>query len=243
MRKVIFQAVIAIFILFSIAFPKPVRMVKARTWCSQILPPSRGRLQSELGCSGDWMPGCELTYLVFDPNSNLWVGAFNVTPANDQDKKGPRYKVALNGSWDENYGRNASRGGADIPLVVDQPILVSFFYDHQTHVVADDYNTPIVVAVGDFQSQLGCAKDDDPGCLRSWLQDPDGDGGYAFTTKALKAGSYSVGLTVSQKTVTTRLEAVDFTVAKDNDEIYFGYDSVKKELIVSTTGRAEGQPG
>jgi len=26
---------------------------------------------------------------------------------NDQDKKGPRYKVALNGSWDENYGQNA----------------------------------------------------------------------------------------------------------------------------------------
>ena len=240
MRKIFFQVGMALFILFSAAFPSPAKLAAAQDAAQPDTATVAGTMQSELGCSGDWMPGCEKTYLAFDPNSNVWVGAFNVTPGNDQDKNGPRYKVALNGSWDENYGKNAARGGADIPLVVDQAILVSFFYDHQTHVVADDYNTPIVVAVGDFQTQLGCAKDDDPGCLRSWLQDPEGDGAYAFATKALKAGSYSVGLTISQKTVTSKLEAVAFTVAKDNDEIYFGYDTVKKELIVSTTGAPKG---
>jgi len=240
MRKAIFQTVIAIIILVAAVLPKPIQLAAAQEAAQPDTATIAGTLQSELGCSGDWMPGCEKTYLAFDPNSNVWVGAFNVSPANDQDKNGPRYKVALNGSWDENYGKNASRGGADIPLVVDKPILVSFFYDHQTHMIADDYNTPIVVAVGDFQSQLGCAKDDDPGCLRSWLQDPEGDGNYALTTTALKAGSYSVGLSVCQKTVASTLEAVDFTVAKDNDEIYFGYDTVKKELIVSTSGAPKG---
>ncbi len=240
MRKIFFQVGMALFILFSAAFPSPAKLAAAQDTAQPDTATVAGTMQSELGCSGDWMPGCEKTYLAFDPNSNVWVGAFNVTPGNDQDKNGPRYKVALNGSWDENYGKNAARGGTDIPLVVDQSILVSFFYDHQTHVVADDYNTPIVVAVGDFQTQLGCAKDNDPGCLRSWLQDPEGDGAYAFATKALKAGSYSVGLSISQKTVTSKLEAVAFTVAKDNDEIYFGYDTVKKELIVSTTGAPKG---
>ncbi len=35
-----------------------------------------GTMQSELGCSGDWMPGCEMTYLAFDPNSDVWIGSF-----------------------------------------------------------------------------------------------------------------------------------------------------------------------
>ena len=162
-----------------------------------------GTMQSELGCSGDWMPGCEVTNLTYDANSDVWKGTFNVTPGNDQDKSGPRYKVALNGSWDVNYGKNASQGGADIPLVVDAPIDVTFYFDNKSHFVSDDYNTPVIVAVGNFQTQLGCSADDDPTCLRAWLEDPEGDGNYAFTTKALKAGDYSVSLSISQKTVTT----------------------------------------
>jgi pullulanase len=199
-----------------------------------------GTIQSELGCSGDWMPGCEVTYLTYDANSDVWKGTFNVTPGNDQDKSGPRYKVALNGSWDLNYGKNASQGGADIPLVVDTPIDVSFYFDNKSHFVSDDYNTPVIVAVGNFQIQLGCSADDDPACLRSWLQDPEGDGNYAFTTKALKAGEYSVSLSISQKTITTTTEPMNFSVNNDNDEIYFGYDMVKKELVLSTTGAPKG---
>ena len=153
-----------------------------------------GTLQSELGCSGDWMPGCEVTNLAYDANSDVWKGTFNVTPGNDQDKSGPRYKVALNGSWDVNYGKNASQGGADIPLVVDAPIDVSFYFDNKSHLVTDDYNTPIIVATGNFQTQLGCSADEDPACLRAWLQDPEGDGNFAFATKAIKAGEYTVSL-------------------------------------------------
>ena len=199
-----------------------------------------GTMQSELGCSGDWMPGCETTNLTYDANSDVWIGTFNVTPGNDQDKMGPRYKVALNGSWDWNYGKNASQGGADIPLVVDELIDVTFYYDNKTHNITDDYNTPIIVAVGDFQTQLGCSTDSDPACLRAWLQDPDGSGNYGFVTTALKAGEYSVSLSISQKTVTTMTDPLNFNVGNDNDEIYFGYDMVKKELVLSTTGAPRG---
>ena len=46
----------------------------------------------------------------------------------------------------------------------------------------------IAVAPGSFQSELGCPGDWDPGCLRSWLEDPDGDGIYTFETTALAGG-------------------------------------------------------
>lgn len=235
-----FQFVISLFIILALILPNPAQFAAAQASIQPDRATIAGTMQSELGCAGDWMPGCEKTNLSFDANSNIWKGTFEVTPGNDQDKKGPRYKVALNGSWDENYGKNAARGGADIPLVVDQPIQVTFYYDHQTHVIAEDYNTPIVVAMGDFQTQLGCAPGNDPDCLRSWLQDPEGDGNFAFITKALKAGNYSVAPYVSQKTISTTGSAVTFVVANDYDEIYFGYDSVKKELMVSTTGAPKG---
>jgi pullulanase len=199
-----------------------------------------GTMQSELGCSADWMPGCEVTNLIYDANSDIWKGTFNVTRGNDQDKMGSRYKVALNGSWDLNYGKNASQGGADIPLLVEAPIDVTFYYDNKTHNITDDYNTPIIVGVGDFQTQLGCSANDDPTCLRAWLQDPDGSGNYGFVTRVLKAGDYSITLIISQKTITTSTDPVKFTVRNDNDEIYFRYDMVKKELVLSTAGAPKG---
>jgi len=239
MKSKIFQILFNLLIFCSLAVPGPFLSALAADDQPKTVTIA-GTMQSELGCSGDWMPSCSKTDLTFDVNSNIWMGTFNLTPGNDQDKKGPRFKAALNGTWDENYGKNASRGGADIPLAVDNAIPVTFYYDNSSHVIADDYNTPIVVVTGDFQTQLGCSKDNDPLCLRSWLEDPEGDGAYAFVTKALKAGTYNAALIISQKTETTTGAPVQFTVAKDNDEIYFGYDTVKKELILSTTGAPKG---
>jgi pullulanase-type alpha-1,6-glucosidase len=199
-----------------------------------------GTHQDELGCSGEWQPGCEATLLTYDAEDGIWQGEFEIEPANDDDQMGPRYKVALNGSWDENYGTNASRGGADIPLVVDEITLVKFYYDHETHWITDNYNTPILVVVGDFQQQLGCENNDDAGCLRSWLQDPEGDGAYDFITRELTAGTYNATLTQNEDPANTIGQTQSFTVAADDDEIYFGYDSVKNELIISTEGAPKG---
>ncbi len=77
-----------------------------------------GTHQDELGCSGDWQPDCENTLLAYDPEDDVWQGTFEIQPNNDDDKKGPRYKAALNGGWGENYGTNATLNGPDIPLVV-----------------------------------------------------------------------------------------------------------------------------
>ncbi len=199
-----------------------------------------GTHQDELGCSGEWQPNCEQTLLTYDAEDDVWQGVFEIQPANDDDKNGPRYKVALNGSWDENYGKNAARGGADIPLVVGQSTQVKFYYDHKTHWLTDNFNQAVLVAVGDFQEQLGCQGNNDATCLRSWLQDPDGDGLFAFATRSLKAGTYSVTLTRNENAQDTLGPATQFTVKADGDEIYFGYDTVKTEFIISTDGAPKG---
>ena len=56
----------------------------------------------------------------------------------------------------------------------------------------------IAVAPGNYQSEIGCPGDWDPGCLRSWLQDADGDGTYSFSTTALPAGSYEFKVALNE---------------------------------------------
>src|SRR5262245_61207737 len=56
-----------------------------------------GTLQSKLGCPGDWQPECENTALVYNAAKDVWEGTFDL-PAGAYE-----YKVALNGSWAENY--------------------------------------------------------------------------------------------------------------------------------------------
>ncbi len=56
----------------------------------------------------------------------------------------------------------------------------------------------IVTAAGSFQSEIGCSGDWDPSCLRSWLQDPDGDGIYTFSTKLIPPGNYEVKAAINE---------------------------------------------
>jgi len=199
-----------------------------------------GTHQSELGCPGDWQPGCELAFLVYDPEDDVWQQTFTIQPGNDQDGRGPRYKVALNRTWGENYGANAKQNGADIPLVVPQATPVKFYYDHKTHWVTDNFNTVIAVAVGNFQKALGCRNDNDPGCLRSWLQDPDGDGLFEFTTTQLPAGTYTVQVALNESDAQRVGERQSFTVKAQGDPVYFGYEAESEKLMVSTEGAPRG---
>ena len=72
------------------------------------------------------------------------------------------YKAPLNGSWDENYGANATPGGANIALNLPAARSVKFYYDHETHWITDNVTSTIAVAPGSFQSELGCPGDWDP---------------------------------------------------------------------------------
>jgi pullulanase-type alpha-1,6-glucosidase len=151
-----------------------------------------GSLQSELGCPGDWQPACASTQLAYDAGDDVWQGAWSV-PAGSFE-----YKAALNGSWDENYGAGGVANGANIALTRAAAGSVKFYYDHKTHWVTSGANARIAVAPGSFQSELGCPGDWQPDCLRSWLQDLDGDGVYTFSTSAIPAGSYEFKVAVGE---------------------------------------------
>src|SRR5215212_3809452 len=199
-----------------------------------------GTHQDELGCPGEWQPECENTMLAYDEEDDVWQGTFEIQPGNDSDKKGPRYKAALNGGWSENYGINATSNGGDIPLVVPEPTQVKFYYDHKTHWITDNFNSKIIVAMGSFQTQIGCNNNNDASCLRAWLQDPDGDGTFGVTTSGLKVGTYKVTFTLNEDANNVIGEPQQFTVLKDGDAIYFGYDAVKNQTMISTTGAPVG---
>jgi len=145
-----------------------------------------GSLQSALGCPGDWDPSCSATNLGFDADDDLWQGVFSVPAGNWE------YKAALNGTWDENYGANAERDGPNIALNLSAITDVKYYYDHASNWITDNENSVIAVAPGNFQSELGCPGDWQPDCLRSWLQDPDGDDIYSFATRNIPAGNYEV---------------------------------------------------
>ena len=108
-----------------------------------------GSFQSELGCPGDWQPDCAATHLT-DATGGVWRATFNV-PAGDWE-----YKAALNDSWDENYGLNATRNGPNIPLSLGQATEVKFYYSHDTHWVTDNRRSVIATAPGSYQHLLGC---------------------------------------------------------------------------------------
>ena len=194
-----------------------------------------GDFQSELGCAGDWMPDCAASQLTYDQADDVWQGTW-MLPAGQW-----QYKVALNGSWEENYGANATPNGANIALGLTAVTTVKFYYDHKTHWITDSHNSVIATAPGDFQSELGCGGDWDPGCLRSWLEDPDGDGIYQFSTDALPPGSYETKVAINESWDENYGAGgapdggnISFTVPP-NATVTFSYDAASHVLSVTST--------
>jgi len=194
-----------------------------------------GSLQSALGCAGDWDPTCAATHLTYDGTDDVWQGTWTIPTGSYE------YKAALNDSWTENYGSNALQNGANIPLDLGNATSVKFYYDHKTHWVTDNQNSVIAVAPGSFQSELGCPGDWQTDCLRSWLQDPDGDGVYKFETTALPAGSYEAKVALNESWDVNYGQGgvqnganIPFTVPVNNAKVTFAYVSATHVLTIVT---------
>ncbi|MEM9385450.1 MAG: pullulanase-type alpha-1,6-glucosidase [Pseudomonadota bacterium] len=192
-----------------------------------------GSLQAALGCPSDWQPDCEATYLTFDGDDRVWQGTFTV-PAGQWE-----YKAPLNDSWTENYGEGGELDGANIPLNLGADTAVKFYYDHGTHWVTDNVNSLIATAPGSFQSELGCASDWDPSCLRSWLQDPDGDEIYTFQAY-LPGGDYEVKVAIGESWDENYGDGgvpggdnIAFTVPGDIAKLQFAFDNATKALTIT----------
>ncbi|MEO0423582.1 MAG: pullulanase-type alpha-1,6-glucosidase [Pseudomonadota bacterium] len=198
-----------------------------------------GSLQAALGCPADWQPDCEATHLTYDADDTVWQGTFTV-PAGQWE-----YKAPLNDSWTENYGDGGELDGANIALDLAQETAVKFYYDHGTHWVTDNVNSLIATAPGSFQSELGCASDWDPSCLRSWLQDPDGDAVYTFQAY-LPGGDYEAKVAIDESWDENYGDGgvpggdnIPFTVPGDIAKLEFAFDSTTNLL---TIGNAPPRP-
>jgi glycosidase/fibronectin type 3 domain-containing protein len=201
-----------------------------------------GSLQNELGCSADWQPECATTHLTYDSGEDVWQGTWTV-PAGAWE-----YKAALNNNWDENYGANAQQNGSNIGLSLASPASVKFYYDHKSHWITSNRNATIATVPGSYQSEIGCPGDWQPDCLRSWLQDPDGDGVYTFSTTAIPGGSYEVKAAIDESWDVNYGAGgvqngpnIPFSVPGDNYRVTFSFDdatnilSVQVELTLSVT--------
>lgn len=104
-----------------------------------------GSFQSELGCNGDWDPA-RLRAWLQDPDGD---GIFSFSarlPAGEYE-----VKVALNETWDVNFGAGGVQNGPNIPFSVPESghpggAEVFFFYDAARHI--------LTVAHGDVKGDL-----------------------------------------------------------------------------------------
>ncbi|MCL4247803.1 MAG: pullulanase-type alpha-1,6-glucosidase [Anaerolineae bacterium] len=198
-----------------------------------------GTIQSALGCPGDWQPECALTHLTFDEEDQLWEASF-VLPAGEYE-----YKAALNDSWDLNYGAGAEQNGPNIPLVLEEERTVTFFFDANTGWITDDVNSLIVNVPGSYQSEIGCTDDWAPTCLRSWLQDPDGDGVFTFRTEAIPAGAFEAKVAADQSWALNwgangaqNGANIPFVVPEDNTLVEFVFNTSDHVMTINVGGEA-----
>ncbi len=192
-----------------------------------------GDLQSEIGCAADWDPTCAATHMTYDANDDVWQGTWTVPAGSFQ------YKAALNDAWDENYGLHATLGGANIPLSLPSSTPVKFYYDHKSHWITDNVSSVIATVPGSFQAALGCPGDWQPDCLRSWLQDPDGDGVYTFETTAIPAGHYEAKVALNETWDVNYGQGgvqgganIGFTVPFNGAKVEFSYDATSHVLTI-----------
>ena len=98
----------------------------------------------------------------------------------------------------------------------------------------------MVTAAGSFQSELGCPADWSPDCLRSWLEDPDGDGTFTFTTAAHSCRRLPgegrdrpvLGCQLRRRVAFLAVPNIDFTVPAAGSPVTFSYVAATHVLTV-----------
>lgn len=210
-----------LFLVFSLialtlgALPESPR-AQAQAQPEKVVVP--GTFQTQLGCPANWQPDCDATALRYDEIGDIWIATFKLEAGEYE------YKVALNGSWDENYGAKAERNGANIKLSLPEAREVTFFYSRQTNWIADNVNAILANVPGSFQSEIGCPNDWMPSCLRTLLQDPDGDGKYMYVTSDIPEGAYEAKVALNLSW------ALNYGARGARDGANIGFTSIGKEI-------------
>jgi len=96
---------------------------------TDVIAVAAGSFQSELGCPGDWDPACVRSLLTDVDGDGTYSMETTGLLAGSYEGK-----VALNESWDENYGQGGVRDGPNIPFtVLTNGAKVTFRYNASTH--------------------------------------------------------------------------------------------------------------
>lgn len=201
-----------------------------------------GSFNAAVGCGGDWAPDCAEIQMTYEADNDWWVASFDI-PAGSYE-----YKVAINGTWDENYGLNAESYGPNIPLVLEEDTTVTFHYSHVTHWIADDVNTIVANVPGNYQDEIGCPEWA-PSCFRSWLQDPDGDGVYTFATAEIPAGNYEAKVALNGSWALNYGADgakdganIPFIVPEDGSYVVFSFDTSNNIMTITADGEVPLPP-
>jgi pullulanase len=189
-----------------------------------------GTIQPALGCPGEWAPDCEASFLTFNEASGLWVGTFDV-PAGEYE-----YKVAINGSWDENYGGASDPGGPNISLNVPEDMPVTFIYDHATNLIVDNVRWTLGTVLGDFQTDLGCEAANDAACLSTLMSDPARSGILSFGTYNIPVGEWTANVALDFSGEGQLAEPVAFTVEEEGAGVLFEYNVEANTMSILTVG-------
>ena len=190
-----------------------------------------GTFQDQVGCP-IYDLYCAASDLTYDDEDQIWQGAFNLSAG------GYNYLAAMDHDFVEAYGAHGQNNTIAV-LTLSEARTVKFYFDYQTRWLTDNVTAPIAVLAGNFQDELGCASDYSPDCLRSWLQDVDGDGIHTFTTSLLPPGDYSTVVAIDESFSLVygaggqiHGDLVNFTV--DAAPVTFTYDSASHVLQIDT---------
>ena len=184
-----------------------------------------GDLDSEIGCGSDWVPDCAAAHLTRQ-TSGRFVGTWEVPAGAYQ------YKFATNDSWSNpNFGLRGGSGNISLPVAAN-PTSVTFIFDPVSNLGSDSINSAAIS--GDFQTQLGCAANNDLTCPQSWLYDEDHDGTFTLVTGAIAPGEHQVKAAPLGTAADRASAEVSFTVpsAGGGATTTISYDGTKVSVSV-----------
>lgn len=206
-----------------------VLIISLATMSSFAQPAIVGNLQSEIGCSSDWLPDCSESHMS-EVAPGIWKSEFSI-PAGDWE-----FKVALGDSWDVNYGAGAELNGANIPFTLAETTSVQFYFNEVSHWLTSNRNSVVASVAGSFQSELGCADDWSPSCLITWMQDIDGDGVYTFESSSIPVGNYAFKIALNESWDvsygTSNGGDISLVVSEPGENVVITFDSATNTAFV-----------
>ncbi|CAH0344100.1 alpha-amylase family glycosyl hydrolase [Bacillus sp. CECT 9360] len=185
-----------------------------------------GDLQSELSAVKDWDPADPGTQMVKEENGRYKLSG--TMPAGTYE-----YKIAINGSWDENYGADGERNGANYKLTIEKETNLTFIYDDTTHIVTVLMPLPkdeLPRIVGDIQPYINAGPEWSPEESTAFLSDDDNDNIYTYRVEVPKGKhEFKIVLGNSWEKPTYPQENFTLNILK-NTEITFFYNHGTKAV-------------